>query len=148
MILLNKDEIKSVFSMKDAIEADKECYRAFSEGKFDVPQRAVINGSCGGIISQVGPDRKQQFRLRYFDPKAVPEITASDTLAAANRSYNNDVPLPWTEEIIPLDEAYAIDFYGKVYEYYGQDKAPYVPIAETLYVMELIDRCHKDAEST
>ena len=50
VILLNKDEIKSVFSMKDAIEADKECYRAFSEGKFDVPQRAVINGSCGNFL--------------------------------------------------------------------------------------------------
>ena len=50
MLLLNKDEIKKVFSMHDAIEADKECYRAFSEGKFDVPLRAVINGSNGNFL--------------------------------------------------------------------------------------------------
>lgn len=50
MILLNKDQIKSVFSMKDAIEADKECYKLFNEGKFDVPLRAVINGSHGNFL--------------------------------------------------------------------------------------------------
>ena len=50
MLLLNKDEIRKVFSMHDAIEADKECYKAFSEGKFDVPLRAVINGSNGNFL--------------------------------------------------------------------------------------------------
>jgi ornithine cyclodeaminase len=50
MLLLKKDEIRKVFSMHDAIEADKECYKAFSEGKFDVPLRAVINGSDGNFL--------------------------------------------------------------------------------------------------
>ncbi len=36
--------------MSDAIAADKECYRMFSEGKFDVPLRAVINGSHGNFL--------------------------------------------------------------------------------------------------
>ena len=50
MLLLNKEDIKKVFNMRDAIEADKECYKAFSEGKFDVPLRAVINGSEGNFL--------------------------------------------------------------------------------------------------
>ena len=50
MLLLNKEEIKSVFTMKDAIETDKDCYRMFSEGKFEVPLRAVINGSHGNFL--------------------------------------------------------------------------------------------------
>ena len=50
MLLLTKEDIRKVFSMKDAIEADKECYKAFSEGRFDVPQRAVINGSEGNFL--------------------------------------------------------------------------------------------------
>ena len=50
MLLLTKEDIKKVFLMKDAVEADKECYKAFSEGKFDVPLRAVINGSCGSFL--------------------------------------------------------------------------------------------------
>ena len=106
----------------------------------------IIYGSTGAIISEVAPNKKHQFRLRYFDPTTIPAITASDALAAATRSYNNDVPLPWVEEIVPLDKRYAVDFYEKVYEYYAEDKPPYVPVEQTLYVMELLDRCHKDAD--
>jgi ornithine cyclodeaminase len=50
MLLLTKEDIKKVFTMKDAVAADKECYKAFSEGKFDVPLRAVINGSSGNFL--------------------------------------------------------------------------------------------------
>lgn len=50
MLLLNKEDIRSVFTMSDAIEADKECYRLFSEGGFDVPLRAVINGEHGNFL--------------------------------------------------------------------------------------------------
>ena len=50
MLLLNRDDIRSVFTMSDAIETDKECYRLFSEGKFDVPLRAVISGSHGNFL--------------------------------------------------------------------------------------------------
>ena len=42
MLLLSKEDIKKVFSMKDAIEADKEAFRIFTEGKSDVPLRTVI----------------------------------------------------------------------------------------------------------
>jgi ornithine cyclodeaminase len=50
MLLLNKTDIQSVFNMADAIQADKECYKLFSEGKFDVPLRAVINGEHGNFL--------------------------------------------------------------------------------------------------
>jgi ornithine cyclodeaminase len=42
MLLLSKEDIKKVFSMKDAIEADKEAFRIFSEGKSVVPLRTNI----------------------------------------------------------------------------------------------------------
>lgn len=50
MILLTKEDIKQVFTMKDAIEADKKCYKMFNEGKFQVPLRAVITGSKGNYL--------------------------------------------------------------------------------------------------
>ena len=50
MILLTKEDIQKVFTMKDAIEADKKCYRMFNEGKFQVPLRAVISGSKGNYL--------------------------------------------------------------------------------------------------
>ncbi len=50
MILLTKEEIQSVFTMRDAIEADKECYKQFNEDKFDVPLRTVISGKDGDFV--------------------------------------------------------------------------------------------------
>ena len=50
MILLNKEDIKKVFTMKDAIEANKKCYKQFNEGKFQVPLRAVISGKDGNYL--------------------------------------------------------------------------------------------------
>lgn len=106
-----------------------------------------IYGQYGAIRSEKSPEGKTQFRMRYFDPETVPAPEASENLAAADRKYNHDVALPWQEEIIPLDSSYAIDFYNKVYEYFGEDKAPFVPVEQTLYLMDLIRRCHEDAES-
>lgn len=42
MLLLSREDIKKVFSMKDAIEADKDAFRIFTEGKSDVPLRTNI----------------------------------------------------------------------------------------------------------
>lgn len=42
MLLLSRSDIKKVFTMKDAIEADKLAFRIFSEGKSEVPLRTNI----------------------------------------------------------------------------------------------------------
>ncbi|WP_123053741.1 ornithine cyclodeaminase family protein [Clostridium sp. JN-1] len=42
MLLLSREDIKKVFSMKDAINADKDAFRIFSEGKSVVPLRTTI----------------------------------------------------------------------------------------------------------
>jgi len=86
------------------------------------------------------------FKIRWFDPNAVPGVTASESLAPAGRSYVHDVKLPWQEETFSIDENYKVDFYTKVYEYVAEDKPSYVPVEETLYVMELIKRCREFAE--
>lgn len=108
--------------------------------------RWMICGSTGALICEKGPEGRTQFRLRYYDEAAVPEIVASDALAAANRKYNNDVPLPWVDEVIPLDESYAIDFYEKVYGYFALDEEPFVPVEQTLNLMRLLKLCHENAE--
>lgn len=50
MILLTKEDIRDVFSMRDAIEADKKCYKLFNEGKFDVPLRTCMTGKDGNYL--------------------------------------------------------------------------------------------------
>lgn len=42
MLLLSKEDIKKIFTIKDAIAADKEAFMAFSDGQFDVPLRTNI----------------------------------------------------------------------------------------------------------
>lgn len=43
MLILSKEDIKKVFTMKDAIEADKQALRMYSEGKCEVPLRVNID---------------------------------------------------------------------------------------------------------
>ncbi|MGL6107522.1 ornithine cyclodeaminase family protein [Romboutsia sp.] len=42
MLLLSKDDIKKVFTMKDAIETNKLSFELFSKGKSEVPLRTTI----------------------------------------------------------------------------------------------------------
>ncbi|MCC0732368.1 ornithine cyclodeaminase family protein [Clostridioides sp. ZZV14-6048] len=42
MLLLKKDDIKKVFTMRDAIEADKEAFKIYCEGKSVAPLRTNI----------------------------------------------------------------------------------------------------------
>lgn len=43
MLLLSKEDIKQVFTMKEAVEADKEAFTLFSKGKSVVPLRTNIS---------------------------------------------------------------------------------------------------------
>ncbi|HSQ89910.1 ornithine cyclodeaminase family protein [Romboutsia sp.] len=42
MLLLSKKDIKEVFTMRDAIEANKEAFKIYTEGKSTVPLRTTI----------------------------------------------------------------------------------------------------------
>ena len=42
MLLLSKEDIKKVFTMKDAIEADKQAFQLVVEGKCESPLRINI----------------------------------------------------------------------------------------------------------
>lgn len=106
----------------------------------------AVYGKYGAIVSEVSEDNGMQFRMRWYDPSELPTAVASEDLAAAGRSYNNDVSIPWKEEVYRLDNSYEIPFYQKVYEYCALGQEPFVPIRQSLYLMELIDRCYKDAE--
>ncbi len=62
MILLNKDDIKRVFTMKDAIDADKLAFSLFSKGKSESPLRTnftSVNGNGNtlympGYVGDIG----------------------------------------------------------------------------------------------
>lgn len=161
LLYLSQDRAKRLFCIKDTVatlgDADDVVRVMFQTETgitldLDISQAAAISkpmwaiyGQYGAVMSQSDAQGRMQLCLRWYNPEKMPKLEASEDLAAKNRTYSNDVPIPWITEEIPLDPAVAVDFYGKVYEYYAEDKAPYVPIEETLYVMELIQQCHENA---
>jgi len=161
LLYLSGDRVKRLFCSKDLVaslgDADDVVRVMFQTENgitldLDINQAAaltkpewVVYGQYGAVMSHRDSQGCMQLCLRWYNPENMPKLEASEDLAAKNRKYSNDVPIPWVTEEIPLDPAAAVDFYGKVYEYYAEDKAPYIPIEETLYVMELIHQCHENA---
>lgn len=64
MLLLSKDDIKKIFTMKDSIETNKLSFKLFSEGKSEVPLRTTIQA----------PDHNGVF---LFMPAYVKELDAA-----------------------------------------------------------------------
>jgi len=162
LLHLSRDRVKRLFCVKDAVatlgDADDVARVMFQTERgitldLDINQAAAVAkptwavyGQYGAVMSQTDEQGKTRLCLRWYDPEKLPKLEASEALAAKNRQYSSDVPIPWVTEEIAVDAADAVDFYGKVYEYYAEGKAPYVPIEETLYVMDLIRQCHENAE--
>lgn len=63
MLLLSKEDIKKVFTTRDAIEADKLAFKLMVENKIDSPLRMVINGKYEGAF--------------LFMPAYAPDIDAA-----------------------------------------------------------------------
>ena len=63
MLLLSKEDIKSVITMKDMIEADKQAFKMVVDGTVDTPLRTVINGKYDGAF--------------LFMPAYAPELDAA-----------------------------------------------------------------------
>lgn len=64
MLLLSRNDIKKIFTMKDAIETNKLSFKLFSEGKSEVPLRTTIQA----------PDHNGVF---LFMPAYVKELDAA-----------------------------------------------------------------------
>lgn len=104
-----------------------------------------ITGTLGTLQSVPDTDGKPGFRVRYLDPAEVPPAELDTRFQAKDRKYSLDGGLVWHEKFFPVAPEDAVDFYGKCYEYYALGTAPFVPIEETLTVMETMDRCRSDA---
>lgn len=100
----------------------------------------IVYGENGAIFAQ--DEECTEFKVRYIVPEECPPIELCPSLAALNRKYSNDLPLPWHEEVVQVKQEYGIDFYEKCYEYYALDKEPFVPFEQTMQIMSLIDKCH------
>lgn len=89
---------------------------------------------------------KQVFHLRYYIESELGELHLNTELASAGRRYDNLDRIPWREAQVAVADFPRLDFYDKVYEYFGKGEKPFVPIQETREVMRVIRECRKYAE--
>lgn len=89
MINLLSDDIAKVYNMRNAIEANKECYRLYSDGAFEVPLRTVIKGEYGNFC----------FMPSYCQSLGVAGIKVVNIMP-----HNSEIGLPGTiGEIMLID---------------------------------------------
>ncbi len=76
-------------------------------------------------------------RVRYFTGDAIEMSKYLPTADVTSTECKDG----WAVRDFPLDNYPAIHIYDKCYEYYAEGKAPFVPVSETLTVMETLERC-------
>jgi len=138
--------IRSIVTLGDADDVVKLLLTTDAEVMLDVE----INLACAlpqapwTIFGKYGTAALEldgsAFQVRYVDPRTLPTATVNETLAATGRAYGNSEVLDWQQERVEVAPFTAIDYYEKVYAYFAQDEAPFVPIAQTRAVMQVIER--------
>ncbi len=101
----------------------------------------MIFGSHG-TASLETVDGKEAFYIRYFQEADLEKASASKELTAANRAYPAD-SIPWQEEWLPVNPEDEVDFYAACEKFFTAEGPSPVPLQETIYLMEVIDRCHR-----
>lgn len=135
-----EDVAKIVLQMECGITVDIDINCATA---YPIPAWMIF-GKYGTAIYEGDEWVKSNFRIRYFNPNLVKTQKVDESLTAVGRVYSTDTPLPWVEETYPVLQEEQIDFYTKCYEYFAENKPPFVPLEETLTVMHLIDQMHKE----
>jgi len=96
----------------------------------------VVMGTCGTLVSQGGTSR-----IRYFSPKGLPKLKASEMLT--HRRYGSDEKLPWQEKEEPTRSTRTVDFYGNLYDAIRRRKKLLITpqsVREVIRVQELCRR--------
>ncbi|MHB9107316.1 MAG: Gfo/Idh/MocA family protein [Armatimonadota bacterium] len=86
---------------------------------------------------------KQVFNLKYYVESELSELQLNTNLASAGRRYDNLDRIPWHEAEVAVADFKKLDFYDKVYDYFGKGEKPFVPIQETREVMRVIWECRR-----
>ncbi len=90
----------------------------------------------GEYGSAVFDSASRTFRITRCDPKTLPDTKADETLSAKNRSYTSGEVIEWISEEVPLSPA--VNYYDLCANYFCDNKPPFLPIEESVYLMELL----------
>ena len=83
--------------------------------------------------------------ITYIEPGTLPELQMQQTLAAQDRAYSLETNIPWITETVECDTWDVPSYYNYIYDYFADNKAPYVPLSESMELMRILDDCRKKA---
>ena len=117
----------------------------------DISQAAALSAEPWLLLGTLGAaklektDEGARFLVRYLKPDELPPLEADGCLLAKGRRYDQDGTLPWRSERFPVRPDMAVDFYDRCRAYFIEGGAPFVPVEETLRVMEILEECRTGA---
>ena len=74
----------------------------------------------------------------------LPPKTLDKSLASCDRAYPSD-EIPWQEEHIPVDQKLQVDIFGDFARAIRTGSTRFVPSAESVLVIEMLERCRRAA---
>ena len=83
--------------------------------------------------------------ITYIEPGTLPELEMQKTLAAQDRAYSLETNIPWITETLPCDTWDVPSYYNYIYDYFAENKTPYVPLSESMELMRILSECRKQA---
>ena len=105
----------------------------------------AIYGDCGAMEVRTNDKWEQHIYLKYYDPAQLEEKTASESMTAENRAYPKD-NIQWVIEEIPLPNELWLNFYEECLPYFTGTGPSFIPLEETLRVMELLQKFHDQCD--
>lgn len=117
----------------------------------DISQAAALPAEPWLFLGTLGAARLEDtpegacFIVRYLKPDELPPLEADERLLAKGRRYDQDTALPWRSESFPVRPDMEVDFYDRCREFFIEGGAPFVPVEETMRVMEILEECRRSA---
>lgn len=130
------DVVKIVYETDGGVIADLE----INMGAALSPFSFEVYGARGAIRME-----KNEFVIRWFDPRELAPKTLDTGLASKDRKYPVDA-VPWKEETVPVDKSLGVDVFADFARAIRTGRAPFVPPAQTIRVMEILERCRRGSQ--
>ena len=131
-----EDVVKLVYQTRAGILGEGEINMAAPRGSFELE----VFGTHGVLWKE-----KNTLKLRYFRPEELPARTLDPALASPGRQYPRDDAKFYDEDIL-VDGKHTVDVYADLARAIRTGSEPFVKPAETLAVMEMMERCRIDAQ--
>ena len=130
-----EDVVKIVYQTTTGVLGEVEINQATPRAGFELE----VYGTHGVLWKEAN-----SLKVRYFRPAELPARELETTLASVGRQYPRDNAKFYDEET-PIDAKYALNVYTDLAQAIRTGGEPYIKPSETLAVMQLLERCRKDA---